>query len=136
MTYCTPQDVRQLIPIIDEPTMPDIQMQIYIKRAEAYVDGKLRDTYIVPFDPVPELVKDVTAEYSAYLVLRTVYSQNTPNSNEMVTALKENAEQLLADLDTGELSLDSLKYSSIESSSEFTEKIFTLKDITPYRGDY
>jgi hypothetical protein len=135
MAYCSPTDVRLLVPILDESAMPDSQMEVYIKRAEGYVDGKLRDTYIVPFEPVPELIKDVTAEYAAYLALRTVYSQNSPNSNEMVQALKESAEQLLNDLDLGELSLDSLSYSSIESASEFTEKIFTLKDITPYRPD-
>jgi hypothetical protein len=135
MAYCSPTDVRLLVPILDESAMPDSQMEVYIKRAEGYVDGKLRDTYIVPFEPVPELIKDVTAEYAAYLSLRTIYSQNSPNSNEMVQALKESAEQLLNDLDLGELSLDSLSYSSIESASEFTEKIFTLKDITPYRPD-
>jgi Protein of unknown function (DUF1320) len=135
MAYCSPSDVRLLVPILDESAMPDTQMEVYIKRAEGYVDGKLRDTYIVPFEPVPELIKDVTAEYAAYLSLRTIYSQNSPNSNEMVQALKESAEQLLTDLSLGELSLDSSKYSSIESASEFTEKIFTLKDITPYRPD-
>ncbi|MCM3155602.1 DUF1320 domain-containing protein [Priestia megaterium] len=135
MAYCSPSDVRLLVPILDESAMPDTQMEVYIKRAEGYVDGKLRDTYIVPFEPVPELVKDVTAEYAAYLSLRTIYSQNSPNSNEMVQALKDSAEQLLTDLSLGELSLDSSKYSSIESASEFTEKIFTLKDITPYRPD-
>src|SRR5688572_27768273 len=116
MAYCSPTDVRLLVPILDESAMPDSQMEVYIKRAEGYVDGKLRDTYIVPFEPVPELIKDVTAEYAAYLALRTVYSQNSPNSNEMVQALKESAEQLLNDLDLGELSLDSLSYSSIESA--------------------
>jgi phage gp36-like protein len=135
MAYCSPSDVRLLVPILDESAMPDTQMEVYIKRAEGYVDGKLRDTYIVPFEPVPELIKDVTAEYAAYLSLRTIYSQNSPNSNEMVQALKESAEELLTDLSLGELSLDSSKYSSIESASEFTEKIFTLKDITPYRPD-
>lgn len=135
MAYCSPSDVRLLVPILDESAMPDTQMEVYIKRAEGYVDGKLRDTYIVPFEPVPELVKDVTAEYAAYLSLRTIYSQNSPNSNEMVQALKDSAEQLLTDLSLGELSLDSSKYSSIESASEFTEKIFTLKDITSYRPD-
>jgi Protein of unknown function (DUF1320) len=135
MAYCTPSEVRELIPIVDESTMADMQVEVYIKRAENYVDGKLRDTYIVPFNPVPPLIKDVTAEFSAYLVLRTIYSQNSPNEHAMVTALKESAEQILADLDSGELSVDSPQYSSIESSSEEEEKVFTLEDITPYRSN-
>lgn len=133
MAYCTAIDVRELIPLIDESVMPDAQMGVYIMRAESYVEGKLRDTYLVPFNPVPDLIKHVTAEYAAYLALRTIYSQNSPNSNDLVLALKESAEQLLNDLDRGELSLDAPKYSSFESSSEFEEKIFTLDDITPFR---
>lgn len=133
MAYCTPKQVRELIPIIDPSAMSDEQMEVYIKRAENYVDGKLRDTYIVPFDPAPSLIQDITAEYSAYLVLRTIYSQNSPNEHAMVTILKESAEKLLSDLDTGELSLDAPMYSSFESSSLNEEKVFTLKDITPFR---
>jgi phage gp36-like protein len=134
MAYCTPTDVRQLIPLIDESAMGDAQVEVYIKRAENYVDGKLRDTYIVPFNPVPPLIKDVTAEYSAYLVLRTIYSQNSPNQHEMVTSLKDSAEQLLNDLSNGELSVESPMYSSVESSSESEQKVFTLEDITPFRS--
>lgn len=129
--YCTPSQVRELIPIIDESTMNDTQMSVYIKRAENYINGKLRDTYIVPFQTVPALIGDLTAEYSAYLVLRTIYSSQSPNSHEMVQALKENAEHILEELSKGELQLDAPQYSGIESTTEKDDKVFTLKDITP-----
>lgn len=131
MAYCSPTDVRALIPLIDENTMADMQIEVYIKRACNLIDAKLRDTYIVPFDPIPELIKDIAAEYSSYLVLRTIYSQNSPNTHEMVDALKESAEALLNDLAEGELQIEALSYSGIESTTEFEKKIFTLEDITP-----
>jgi hypothetical protein len=133
MAYCKYSDVRNLVPIIDESVMPDTQLDVYMKRADNFIDGKLRDTYIVPFNPIPPLISDISAEYSAYLALRTIYSQNSPNEHSMVQALKDSAEELLRQLDNGELSLDSPSYSSFESSSEYEEKVFTLEDITPFR---
>lgn len=133
MAYCKYSDVRNLVPIIDESVMPDTQLEVYMKRADNFIDGKLRDTYIVPFNPVPPLISDISAEYSAYLALRTIYSQNSPNEHTMVQALKDSAEELLRQLDEGELSLDAPSYASFESSAEFEEKIFSLKDITPFR---
>lgn len=131
MAYCKFSDVRNLVPLIDVSVMDDTQLQVYMSRADNLINSKLRDTYIIPFNPVPPLIADISAEYSAYLALRTIYSQNSPNEHTMVQALKESAEMLLRELSEGELSLDAPSYSGFESSSEYTEKIFTLEDITP-----
>lgn len=136
MAYCTPDDVRTLIPLIDSQTMADADVQKFITKAEAYVDGALRDTYAVPFNPVPELIKDVTAEYCAYLILRTVYFQNTPNMTDVTKELKNNAENTLKALANGDLNLDAPMVEDSVISDEFEQKIFTLEDITPPWGDW
>jgi phage gp36-like protein len=133
MAYCTEEDVRSLIPLIDESAMDSIALGKLITKAENLVNGKLKNTYVVPFDPVPPLVKDITAEYTAYLAYRTVFSQNSPNSSEFVTGLKESAEALISELAEGKLMLEADMLESFSSTSEFEQKIFTLKDITPFR---
>jgi phage gp36-like protein len=133
MAYCTEEDVRSLIPLIDESAMDSVALGKLITKAENIVDGKLRNTYVVPFDPVPPLVKDITAEYTAYLAYRTVFSQNSPNSSEFVNGLKESAEALMNDLAEGKLMLEADMLESFSSTTEFEQKVFTLKDITPFR---
>jgi phage gp36-like protein len=133
MAYCTPEDIRLLIPLIDTEIMDDSEMIKFISKAESYVDSKLRDTYVVPISPVPEIIKHVTAEYTGYLVLRTVYFQNSPNMTEVTKELKDSADQILTGLANGELNLDSETPPSPDISQTYEEKIFSLKDITPYK---
>jgi phage gp36-like protein len=135
MAYCTPSDVRSLIPLIDQSMMSDDEMTKFITKAEAYVDGKLRDTYNVPFNPAPDLIRDVTAEYSAYLVLRTVYFQNSPNMTEFTKELRDSAEQILKDLADGELNLESPQTGDGAYPLYDDERVFSLEDITPFRSD-
>lgn len=133
MSYCTPADVRVVIPLVDEQAMSDTDMQVFITKAENLVNAKLRDTYLVPFDPVPSIVTDVTAEYAAYLVYRTLFSQNSPNSSDYVKDLYDSAEKMLREISNGVLELDAEKQSlSIQSTTDGQKKVFSMEDITPY----
>lgn len=133
MPYCTPSDVRAIIPLIDESTMPDEQIQVFITKAESYIDSKLRGIYAVPFNPVPSLIRDIAIEYTAYLVLRTIYFQNTPNQTEIVGELKENVNSALSGLVEGELYLDAPSIDIGFSVSSPEEKVFSMNDITPIK---
>lgn len=133
MSYCTPDDVRVVIPLVDSQAMSDADMQKHIDKAENVVDARLRSVYVVPFNPVPPIVTDVTAEYSAYLVYRTLFSQNSPNSSDYVKDLHDSAEKTLRELSDGVLELDADKQSlSIQSTTDGHRKVFTMEDITPY----
>lgn len=133
MSYCTPDDVRVIIPLVDSQAMSDNDMQVFITKAENLVNAKLRDTYLVPFNPIPSIIADVTAEYSAYLVYRTLFSQNSPNSSDYVKDLHDSAEKTLRELSDGVLELDADKQSlSIQSTTDGHRKVFTMEDITPY----
>lgn len=135
MAYCTPADVRTVIPLIDAVTLPDAEVNKFIDKAGAYVDGMLRNTYAIPFNPVPELIKSVTVDYCAYLILRTVFFQNTPNLTEVTKELKKSVDDTLKALAYGDLDLDALMIEESTISDEFEQKIFTLEDITPAWSD-
>jgi len=133
MAYCTPADVRLIIPLIDASTMSDEDMERFISKADAYIDAKLGDIYVTPFSPVPTLITDISAEYTAYLVFRTIFNANSPNNSNLGQELKENAEKALEQIALGKMVLDAEKVSGIASTTEDAVKIFTLDDITPYK---
>lgn len=134
--YCTPDDVRTLIPLIDQATMSDSEINKFISKASAYVDGKLQGVYQVPFDQVPDLIKDVTAELTAYFVLRTIYFQNTPNVTDATKEFKKSADDALDALASGQIQLDVPMVEDSVYVDETEQKVFTMDDIVPFNGEY
>ncbi|WLR49590.1 DUF1320 family protein (plasmid) [Halobacillus litoralis] len=133
MAYCTPQDVRVYIPLITEQAFSDSKVQTFIDKAEAVVNGSLRGLYEVPFGTAPQIIKDITAEYTAYLVYRTVMSDNSPNSSEYAQELKKSSETKLEMLKQGELAIEDQAGENLVGSVKQDSPYFSMDDVTPWQ---
>jgi hypothetical protein len=88
MPYCTPSDVRLRAVGLTEEVVPDVSssglnLTTCIGEAEAEIDeaGRAGD-YEVPFDPVPERIRDLTAIGALARARRALQSGNQPQVGE------------------------------------------------------
>ncbi len=84
MPYCTPTDVRQRAIGMTEEVIPDVSedsvsLTTCIAEAEAEIDEAAgAGGYVVPFDPVPERIKHLSALGALARARRALQSGNQP----------------------------------------------------------
>lgn len=110
--YVTAEDVRNVLApdgANDESTaaqMDDDALEREIVRAQAEVDGHLRDRYDVPLDDPPVLVEAITADIAAYLATLTHRRSGTLDENDVVWLRYSRASALLERLGSGAMDLE------------------------------
>lgn len=99
-------DVRKLLTKVTDAVMSDDDVTYFIDRADNYIDSKLVFKYNVPFSSVHPVLRDISANLSAYLVLRTIYVKQVGNPTTMwVDIFKNDAMSKLDELISGSMSL-------------------------------
>ena len=77
---------------------------IYITDAEAFVNARLRDRYVVPFSsPVDQIITKITADLAICEIVRDKLTENP----EFIQGRCDRAEKMLEDLRKGEMDLGS-----------------------------
>lgn len=78
-----------------------------LQRATDYIDEKLRRThYIVPFSTIPNSIVDLTATYAGYFLY--VFPRGMVDIDDPILAFKQDADDQLARILSGQLILDSV----------------------------
>lgn len=84
MAYSTAKDVRRLLGDPDEEALATDLITFHQRRADGYINGKLRHLYTTPFSPIPDQVRTWAENLTAYEVL---YSPGFRLRNPVDTAM-------------------------------------------------
>ena len=109
MSYNSVQDIRTTrIPKFPSGTQGDAILASAIAAADAEVDVRLGARYTVPFDPVPEVIRQVAGDLAAARALLAVHSAAEDQESATARAWREQALALLDLLASGEYQGDKL----------------------------
>lgn len=114
MAYCASSDLERrltrdrLIELTDDAVPPssvdtDV-LDAEIAAAGEIVDGYLRDRYVLPLDPVPGLVREITADLTAYRLWTRRPDANGEAPKNLERA-DSTARQLLREIQAGKVTL-------------------------------
>jgi len=98
--YTTVELVRGSSKLADEKAMSAADVEMYIKKAQARIDAKLKKRYRVPLiDPVPDIVESIATDFAAGFAIEKYYSQR-PGKEEpyLAEVLIKRAEADLAEV--------------------------------------
>jgi phage gp36-like protein len=104
--------------------------------AEGYVDAALTGKYVVPFSPVPELIKFIALDIAAYEVLTKHYAVEDPNVGDLIKQFWARATDTLAKLQDGRMSLhdeaagDEEQEKRVLATRAEEDEVFTLPEST------
>ncbi|MFH8039047.1 MAG: phage protein Gp36 family protein [Candidatus Aenigmatarchaeota archaeon] len=127
--YTTPQKVRNILIGVGTDIMSDEQISEFIQDAENVINSYLSTKYSVPFSEVPPLVETMTKNLSAYLIMRTLYSQEGKNENEWVESFKKFVDEMLDKILKNEITLGTEQtQDTILCNTTDYEPIFNLND--------
>lgn len=104
MAYITPQEIKANMRKLPS-SITDQDIQVYINRAEAFVNGSLGGVFRVPFNPVPELIKTITTDLATFFLAESLYSSNMPNLDEYQITRYERSKEMLEEIARGDLIL-------------------------------
>ena len=104
MAYTAAANVRELLQGVTVAAMDDTRMGTFITRAENIINAKIGGIYAVPFVVVPPLIKTLAEEITAFLVMRTLFTDDSVNKNEWILLFKESM-KLLEEIASGKVTL-------------------------------
>jgi phage gp36-like protein len=104
MTYTTPKLIKDIMRKLPS-SITDEDIQLAINKAEAYVNGSLGGVFRVPFNPVPQLIEDVTTDLSIFFLSESLYSSSQPNLDEYQVNRLKRAKEMLEEIAKGDLVL-------------------------------
>ena len=114
MSYNTPQDIRtSRIPRFPAGAQGDAILTSAIAGADAEVNVRLAPRYTVPFDPVPEVIRQIAGDLAAARALLAVHSTAEEEESATARAWREQALALLDLLASGEYQGDKLVQQAI-----------------------
>ncbi len=104
--YITNDDIYDTkIYDLSNKDIPSVTMDVYITDAEALVDGMLAKLYVVPFTDIPNMIKSITKDLSAYYACDYLWQQNNRNINRQCETRYTRALDLLKGIAEEEISL-------------------------------
>ena len=110
--YCTVADVELnlsgfVIDTVrdDETTLTDAQIELFIAKADAYINSVLATVYTLPFSVTIPFLTDISTDLACYYVLRRSYTQDSMETSSWVKEFLENAETKLKAIMDGDVSL-------------------------------
>lgn len=131
-TYCTIDDIRDLVPKIEQYVKayfgadPE-QISKYIDRcrtkARTWVDNQLERAKLQTFAKDNDK-KLIEANYAAYIILKGTVRGEAGEQNTWISSFKEDAKELLADIKT----YDTAKRDLSSNTTRFTKKRWLHQD--------
>lgn len=110
-SYAKREDVRETVqhlPTSDDgnaSAIPDERIDKELEGATAEIDARLSQQYVVPFDPVPELIRWICEAIAAYNSTLTFYETRDVSDDNPVLRRYQKAMTTLDRLATGEMVL-------------------------------
>ncbi|MGB3684955.1 MAG: phage protein Gp36 family protein [Ornithinimicrobium sp.] len=107
--YASLTDIRREAGFLEAHNLSDVTVDQQRRAAEAEINAKLGGTYATPFSPIPEMVRTLTIQLAAGLLLIQAYGQDSTRGKEL---LKQVRGELMR-LQDGDLDLPSSEAASI-----------------------
>lgn len=142
--YCTASEVKSLLKgetLADSDDqewvgtgaeISDEYVEREIKNAQSQIDSVLDKKFAIPFDPVPELIHQITIDISAYLVdLAYRKSREYESQNYPIIMRYNRAKEILEFLRTGAMTLpieDDTERSGAFVINRYGPSLFTWED--------
>lgn len=129
MAYTSPSDIRYVMRKLPS-SITDGDIEHFISKADALIDGKLGEVYKTPFSPVPKIIKDISTDLAIFFMAESLYSSNVPNLDEYQKTRYERAMELLNQILEGNISLGKEHPRLMEAGYATTndQQIFTYED--------
>jgi len=133
MAYCTQADITKLLPSADLIQLTDddeddvadaLVIAEGIAHADGIIDGYCQERYTVPFDTVPELIKNLSVEIAIYYFYSRRDIVQETRQRRYDAAIRMLKEIAAGTLKLGADPQESETGSSIQSTSEDRDRIF------------
>jgi len=107
--YTTVARIRKVLPKLTSTVMVDADVASEIEKAEAIINSKIGNKYTVPFvsGSVPPVIQGFAEDITAYLIMRTMYTQDSQNKTAWIDDFKTAISNLNAIRDGKQVVLDS-----------------------------
>lgn len=137
MAYCTLDDLKKYLPEDDLVQLTDdagagaidtAKIAEAIAAADALIEGYTRGRYVVPFDPVPDLIRQTSAQITLYNLFNRKQALKVP---DQIRKTFDDQLALLNRLRKGEVTLSATAASTDGVSSDYrtnktdSDRIFT-----------
>jgi hypothetical protein len=104
--YATLYDIRSEAGFEKSKNLPDATVSMYRRRAQAEVDSKLGSSFVVPFDPVPDAINEITTLLAAgWLLLKEYGALKSGTTNKEGGAKLKEGRDWIVMLQTGTAAL-------------------------------
>lgn len=125
MAYCTLDDLKKYLPEEDLVQLTDdagagaidtAKTAEAIAAADALIEGYTRGRYVVPFDPVPDLIRQISARLALYELFNRKQALKVP---DQIRKTYEDQLALLDRLRKGEVTLSATAAATGGVSSDY-----------------
>lgn len=99
-------------------SVTDAELNYFILKADALINGMLGEVYETPFLIVPQLIQDISTDLAIYFLAESLYSSQKPNLDEVYTKMYERAMGYLEKIIAGDLTLELPSGTPIEQKSQ------------------
>lgn len=107
MVYVTPEDIKRAMRKLPS-SITDAEIEHYIIKAEAYLDGIMGGVFVVPFEGVPltpPLIKALTADLTVFFLSEDLYTSQMPNMDEYQEKRWERIMEMVSLIKSGEIDI-------------------------------
>lgn len=135
MAYILPNDLRSAMRKLPS-SITDLELEKYIEKATAYLNGMLGKVYVTPFGEanLPPLIRHLVMDLAVFFLSEDLYTSQQPNMDDYQEKRWERVSKMIEDILSGELVLDApLLPPSQQTSAGFAStnevpNIFTIED--------
>lgn len=107
MAYVIPSDIRRAMRKLPASILDD-ELEIYIQKAEAYLNGILGAYFTTPFESeplTPPLIKALTTDLTIFFLAEDLYTSQQPNMDEYQSKRWDRVVNMIEMIKTGELDI-------------------------------
>lgn len=119
MAYVVPSDIRLAMRKLPS-SISDSEIETYIAKAEAYLNGILGAYFVVPFEVqplTPPLIKALTGDLTVFFLSEDLYTSQQPNMDEYQEKRWDRIMNMIEAIKTGELDIGVPQKPSTDTTS-------------------
>lgn len=129
--YATLAEIRDEAGLDGAYNLPDATISRYRRRAQALVDSSLGRFYVVPFNPVPDAIREVTVLIAAgYLLLKEYGEMDENNTKAGGAKLGEGKDWLKTLYSNAESGLVFIPGAELQPAPQGTQQVYGWPDDT------
>lgn len=104
-TYTDAVKLRKLYKAVDTSNLVDIDIEFFIKQAEAIITAKIAARYLLPFATIPALIETLASEFSLIKILDRFFTSETNSKNDWRTIRMKDLNAILDGIVDGSIPL-------------------------------